>query len=59
MTNELSRAWLEERRAFARAQGGFETLSLLEPHKKMQNSLSVFQKRGAAWPGEPVFSKYP
>ena len=37
---------------------GFATLSFLEPHKRFQNSVSVFQKRPHGW-GEPVFTTYP
>lgn len=36
----------------------FETLSLLEPHKRYQNSVSIFQKRDGGW-GEPVHTMYP
>ena len=62
LTNELSRRWLEEKRAALRQPGGggFEALSMLEPHKRLQNSFSIFQKReGAGWPGEPVYTRYP
>ena len=66
LTNQRTRDWLEA----ARAHKGEETtgmppneyteLSLLEPHKYYQNSVSIFQKRG---PGnqqftEPIFSEY-
>jgi len=36
----------------------FETLSLLEPHKRYQNSVSIFQKRSDGW-GEPLHTMYP
>ena len=35
-----------------------ETLSLLEPHKRVQNSVSIFQKRPSGW-GEPIHTTYP
>ena len=38
--------------------GAFETLSLLEPHKRYQNSVSIFQKRPDGW-GEPIHTAYP
>ena len=38
--------------------GAFETLSLLEPHKRYQNSVSIFQKRPGGW-GEPIHTAYP
>ena len=59
LTNELSRRWLEEKRAALRqGGGGFEVLSLLEPHKRLQNSCSIFQKRDGGW-AEPVLTSYP
>ena len=36
----------------------YETLSLLEPHKRYQNSVSIFQKRNGGW-AEPVHTMYP
>ena len=36
----------------------FETLSLLEPHKRYQNSVSIFQKRDGGW-AEPLHTMYP
>ena len=36
----------------------YETLSLLEPHKRYQNSVSIFQKRDGGW-AEPVHTMYP
>ena len=38
--------------------GEFETLSLLEPHKRYQNSVSIFQKRDGGW-AEPLHTQYP
>eukprot|EP01052_Picozoa_sp_SAG31_P020231 SAG31_NODE_1512_length_8055_cov_3.286199_5_plen_132_part_00 len=37
----------------------FEMISLMEPHKRCQNSVSVFQKRPKGWVGEPVHTTYP
>jgi uncharacterized protein YjaG (DUF416 family) len=68
LTNENTREWLEA----ARARKGEELtgippdeyveLSLLEPHKRYQNSISIFQKRKASGDGkvykEPIYSKY-
>ena len=41
-----------------RKRGVQETLSLLEPHKRYQNSVSIFQKRDGGW-AEPVHTMYP
>ena len=38
--------------------GVFETVSLLEPHKRYQNSVSIFQKRDGGWT-EPLHTTYP
>ena len=66
LTNQRTRDWLEA----ARAHKGEETtgippneyteLSLLEPHKYYQNSVSIFQKRGSGNQQftEPIFSEY-
>ena len=66
LTNQRTRDWLEA----ARAHEGEETtgippneyveLSLLEPHKYYQNSVSIFQKRGSGDHeyAEPIFSEY-
>lgn len=35
-----------------------EMMSLLEPHKRVQNSVSLFQKRPRGW-GEPIHTLYP
>ena len=67
LTNALSRGWLERMRELARAPepctayGRFETMSLLEPHKMFQNSITMFQKRGGAFGryDEPVHTKFP
>ena len=71
LTNSLSRAWLERVRGAARAGpggggggpfAGAETVSLLEPHKLWQNSITLLQKRGDGASGEyaePVFSRFP
>ena len=67
LTNALSRGWLERMRDLARAPdaenpyGRFETMSLLEPHKMFQNSVTMFQKRGGALGryDEPVHTKFP
>ena len=37
----------------------FVELSLYEPHKRYQNSFSIFQRRPAGWGGEPVHTNYP
>jgi len=45
--------------AAANALGGeLEMLSFREPHKKWQNSISIFQKRASGW-AEPVLTTYP
>mmetsp|Transcript_43525 Transcript_43525/g.128107 ORF Transcript_43525/g.128107 Transcript_43525/m.128107 type:complete len:156 (+) Transcript_43525:166-633(+) len=36
----------------------FETLSFMEPHKKFQSSVSLFQRRPDGW-GEPIHTMYP
>ena len=38
---------------------GVETLSLLEPHKRFQNSVSIFQRRPVGWAGEPLLTTFP
>jgi len=70
LTNAVTRAWLEaqrERRSEAASDVAatrcghlceFETLSLLEPHKRYQNSVSIFQKRDGGW-AEPLHTMYP
>ena len=69
LTNELTRSWLEAtlRSGGPAALGGrFETVSLLEPHKMWQNSITLLQRRdggaeAAAGGGyrEPIYSKFP
>ena len=68
LTNEASRVWLEHMRVASADSNGFygrfELLSLLEPHKCFQNSLTMLRRRGggpggvALW-DEPMFSKWP
>lgn len=36
----------------------FETISFMEPHKKFQSSVSLFQRRPNGW-GEPIHTMYP
>ena len=66
LTNALSRGWLERMREKGRSEpappyGAFETMSLLEPHKMFQNSVTLFQKRGGPYGryDEPVHTKFP
>eukprot|EP00698_Gefionella_okellyi_P011672 TRINITY_DN3094_c0_g1_i1.p1 TRINITY_DN3094_c0_g1~~TRINITY_DN3094_c0_g1_i1.p1 ORF type:complete len:363 (+),score=43.72 TRINITY_DN3094_c0_g1_i1:42-1091(+) len=67
LTNSLTRSWLEQMRSRSRQSvpdplyGVFETMSLLEPHKLFQNSVSVFKRRGDGLTDyeEPIYSKYP
>lgn len=53
-----------ERAALAALYGRFEVLSLLEPHKRFQNSVTLLRRRGGGagaeplW-DEPVYSKWP
>jgi hypothetical protein len=68
LTNEASRVWLEHMRAACADSHGFygrfELLSLLEPHKCFQNSLTMLRRRGggpggdALW-NEPIYSRWP
>ena len=73
LTNSLTRQWLEAMRARKSAGRGaadgeaegdplsgedFETISLLEPHKRYQNSCSLFMRRPRGW-GEPVHTTCP
>lgn len=68
LTNSLSRGWVERMRERCAGDGQglppygrFETLSLLEPHKMFQNSVTIFQKRGGPYDryDEPVHTKFP
>ena len=68
VTNSLSRAWLERMRDRAHGEhrgaapyGHFETISLMEPHKMFQNSVTIFQKRGGPYGryDEPIHTKFP
>jgi len=68
LTNENTRRWLEAvRERKPKEVTGIEPeeyveLSLLEPHKRFQNSVSILQRRTAATTGdpyeEPVYSQY-
>ena len=67
VTNKGTRDWLEATRARKSQQetgmppDEYVELSLLEPHKHYQNSVSIFQKRiGAAGKSfeEPIYSEY-
>jgi len=63
LTNQRTRDWLED----VRQRKGQETtglppdeyveVSLLEPHKHYQNSISIFQKRPIGY-REPIYSEY-
>jgi hypothetical protein len=68
LTNALSRGWVERMRERCHGAewgqppyGHFETLSLLEPHKMFQNSVTIFQKRGGPYGryDEPIHTKFP
>eukprot|EP00967_Tisochrysis_lutea_P141139 scaffold258906_cov31-Tisochrysis_lutea.AAC.1 len=39
-------------------KGVIETISFREPHKKWQNSISIFQKRSSGW-AEPLLTTFP
>jgi len=67
LTNARTRAWLEGIRRHAGAEvtgipaGEYAELSLLEPHKRFQNSVTILQKRvgeGGARFEEPIYSEY-
>ncbi|CAM9709878.1 unnamed protein product [Chrysoparadoxa australica] len=69
LTNQRTRNWVESMRRAgsgddsAESQrlrdkyGNFEMVSLLEPHKTFQNSVTLLQKRGPNY-AEPVYSEY-
>lgn len=57
LTNSTVRRWLQNVEGASWGPPG-AVLSLLEPHKKFQNSVSLFQKRPAGY-AEPTFSKLP
>ena len=68
LTNTLSRGWVERMRERSRGPergeppyGPFDTMSLLEPHKMFQNSVTLFQKRGGPFDryDEPIHTKFP
>lgn len=62
LTNANTRNWLEKVRARAPKEetgldpGSYAELSLLEPHKRFQNSITILQKRSGY--SEPVHSQY-
>lgn len=68
LTNEAGQVWLEHMRAASSASDGFygrfELLSLLEPHKCFQNSVTMLRRRGGGPGGvahwqEPRYSRWP
>lgn len=68
LTNEAGQVWLEHMRAASNAPDGyygrFELLSLLEPHKCFQNSVTMLRRRGGGPGGvaywqEPTYSRWP
>ena len=62
LTNERTRLWLEGVRRRAGVDvtgipaGEYAELSLLEPHKRFQNSITIIQKRTRF--EEPIYSEY-
>ena len=62
LTNERTRKWLEGVRHRAGVDvtgipaGEYAELSLLEPHKRFQNSITIIQKRTSF--EEPIYSEY-
>ncbi len=66
LTNENTRAWLEAIRRREPKEitgiepGEYTELSLLESHKRFQNSVSILQKRSARGEAyeEPIYSQY-
>lgn len=66
LTNQRTRDWLEgvrQRKGFEETgipADEYSELSLLEPHKRFQNSMTILQKRegkGGKWE-EPLYSEY-
>ncbi|GMH49645.1 hypothetical protein TrVE_jg5207 [Triparma verrucosa] len=63
LTNKNTRMWVEMiRRGGGEAmtgvpEGTFEHISLLEPHKRFQNSITILQRRSEDY-NEPLFSQY-
>ena len=59
LTNVKTRRWLVNYQADdsdkRKGLGGFDLWGLLEPHKRYQNSFSVFQKRSNVYM-EPIYS---
>ena len=72
VTNAATRQWLEKMRSRIGAPfapppcgatpdafgTGFRELSFVEPHKRYQNSCSIFQKRPDGF-AEPLHTSYP
>jgi predicted O-methyltransferase YrrM len=67
LTNQCTREWLEAARSRSSEEitgippDEYVELSLLEPHKPFQNSISVFQKRKSSSNetyNEPLYSRY-
>mmetsp|Transcript_45331 Transcript_45331/g.112687 ORF Transcript_45331/g.112687 Transcript_45331/m.112687 type:complete len:159 (+) Transcript_45331:984-1460(+) len=71
--NAMTRKWLESirsRRSMSKGETptddgvgdaigtNFESISFMEPHKKFQSSVSLFQRRPDGW-GEPIHTMYP
>ena len=62
LTNRRTREWLENIRKNGREdetgipQGDYVEVSLLEPHKRYQNSITILQKRERF--EEPIYSEY-
>lgn len=62
LTNQRTRDWLEAARSHRGVEatgipaGDYVEVSLLEPHKHYQNSISIFQKRRGYT--EPVYSEF-
>ncbi|CAE7414913.1 unnamed protein product [Symbiodinium natans] len=57
LTNSAVREWVDSAAKSLQGTPG-AMLSLLEPHKKFQNSVSILQKRSDGF-SEPVYSKLP
>mmetsp|Transcript_2017 Transcript_2017/g.3087 ORF Transcript_2017/g.3087 Transcript_2017/m.3087 type:complete len:468 (+) Transcript_2017:2-1405(+) len=57
-TNQATRTWLDNELRFNSSDTGFHHISLLEPHKRFQNSITLLQKRTPDY-SEPIFSLKP
>lgn len=57
ITNSAVRAWLDGVQGAVWGPPG-AVMSLLEPHKRFQNSVTLLQRRPEGW-GEPIYSKLP